>query len=135
MKALSVIFRLFSLLGMLALAGVLWLKWDTLKNQSHSFLDETVDNAYTILQSSKEAQWKDVSTKKSVVTDVFEANEQIDQGAENPLEQAISALRTSEDAILRNPDYRDALDILTKEFGAEALLWDKDSKGGSITQA
>ena len=128
MKALSVIFRLFSLLGMLALAGVLWLKWDTLKNQSHSFLDETVDNAYTILQSSKEAQWKDVSTKKSVVIDVFEANEQIDQGAENPLEQAISALRTSEDAILRNPDYRDALDILTKEFGAEALLWDKESK-------
>ena len=89
----SVIFRLFSLLGMLALAGVLWLKWDTLKNQSHSFPDETVDNAYTILQSSKEAQWKDVSTK-TVVTDVFEANEQIDQGAENPLEQAISALRT-----------------------------------------
>ena len=32
-----------------------------------------------------------------------EANEQIDQGAENPLEQAISALRTSEDAILRKP--------------------------------
>ena len=128
MKALSVLFRLLSLLGLLALAGVLWLKWDTLKNQSHSFLDETVDNAYTILQSSKEAQWKDVSSKKSIVSDVFDANEQIDQGADNPLEQAISDLRTSEDALLRNPDYRDSLEILTKEFGPKALLWDKDSK-------
>jgi hypothetical protein len=128
MKALSVLFRLLSLLGLLALAGVLWLKWDTLKNQSHSFLDETVDNAYTILQSSKEAQWKDVSSKKSIVSDVFDANEQIDQGADNPLDQAISDLRTSEDALLRNPDYRDSLEVLTKEFGSEALLWDKDSK-------
>tara|TARA_B100001248_G_scaffold194359_1_gene149231 strand:- start:34 stop:1386 length:1353 start_codon:yes stop_codon:yes gene_type:complete len=128
MKALSILFRLLSLLGLIALAGVLWLKWDTLKNQSHSFLDETVDNAYTILQSSKEAQWKDVSSKKSIVSDVFDANEQIDQGADNPLEQAISDLRTSEDALLRNPDYRDSLELLTKEFSAEALLWDKDSK-------
>lgn len=128
MKALSVLFRLLSLLGLLALTGVLWLKWDTLKNQSDSFLDETVDNAYTILQSSKEAQWKDVSSKKSIVGDVFDANEQIDQGADNPLEQAISDLRTSEDALLRNPDYRDSLEVLTKEFGSEALLWDKDSK-------
>ena len=128
MKALSVLFRLLSLLGLLALAGVLWLKWDTLKNQSNSFLDETVENAYTILQSSKEAQWKDVSSKKSIVSDVFDANEQIDQGADNPLEQAISDLRTSEDALIRNPDYRDSLEILTKEFGSGALLWDKNSK-------
>ena len=113
MKSLSILFRLLSLLGLLALAGVLWLKWDTLKNQSESFLDETVDNAYTILQSSKEAQWKDVSSKKSIVGDVFDANEQIDQGADNPLEQAISDLRTSEDAFLRNPDYRDSLEVLT----------------------
>ena len=127
MKALSVLFRLLSLLGLIALAGVLWLKLDTLKNQSHSFLDETVDDAYTILQSSKEAQWKDVSSKKSIVSDVFDANEQIDQGADNPLEQAISDLRTSEDALLRNPDYRDSLELLTKEFGSEALLWNRDS--------
>ena len=128
MKAVAVLLRLLCTISLLGLAGVLWLKWDTQKKQSHAFLDETVENAYTILQSAKEAQWKDVANKKSAVNDVFDANEQIDADAENPLELAIADLRTSEDAILRNPEYRDSLDELYKEFGPDALLWDKEKK-------
>ena len=126
MKAVAVLLRLLSTLSLLALGGVLFMKWDTQKKQSYAFLDETVEDAYTILQSAKEAQWKDVSNKKSAVNDVFEANEQLDPDAENPLEIAISDLRNSEDAILRNPEYRDSLDSLYKEFGPGALLWDKE---------
>lgn len=128
MKAISVLLRLLSTLGLFGVAGVLWLKWETQKQQSHSFLDETVDNAYTILQSSKEAQWKDVGAKKNALNDVFEASEQIDSDAENPLELAVLALQKSEDAILRHPDYVDTLNDLHKEFGPESLIWDSEKK-------
>ena len=40
---------------------------------------------------------------------------------ENPLEVSVGELRTSEDAILRNPDYRDSLDNLALEFGGYAF--------------
>ena len=52
--------RIISIMGCL-----LWLKFDTFNKQSFSFLDEVVDDAYTVLQSEKEAQWKDISDKKT----------------------------------------------------------------------
>ena len=94
MKVLSVFLRILSTLSLLGLLAVLWLKWDTNNSQSNAFLDETSENAYAILQSEKEAQWKDISNKMTAVSDVFEANEQISPDEDNPLEQAIIALRT-----------------------------------------
>ena len=47
---------------------------------------------------------------------------------ENPLADALSNLRTAEDGILRNPDYRDALDEYSKEFGAGTFIWDTEAK-------
>ena len=93
-----------------------------------SFLDEVVDGAYFILQSEKEAQWKDISVKKTEFMEIFDANEQIDRDDENPLLEAADSLRASEDAIFRNSDYRESLDLFTLEFGAEALVWDSESK-------
>jgi len=71
MKPLSVLLRILSTLSLFGLAALLWLKWDTTTTQSHAFLDETVENAYTILQSAKEAQWKDIANKKNAVSDIF----------------------------------------------------------------
>jgi hypothetical protein len=132
MKPLSVLLRILSTLSLFGLGALLWIKWDTTRTQSHAFLDETVENAYTILQSAKEAQWKDIANKKSAVSDVFEANEQISPDEDNPLEQAIIALRSSEDQILRSPDYRDSLEALYKEFGPESLIWDSEGKKWKI---
>ena len=84
-RVLAVLFRLFALIGLLALAGLLWLKFDTQTKQQVAFLDEVIDDAYTVLQSEKEAQWKDISDKKSAFNDVFDANEQIPDGDENLL--------------------------------------------------
>ena len=128
MKVLSVFLRILSTLSLLGLLAVLWLKWDTNNSQSNAFLDETSENAYAILQSEKEAQWKDISNKMTAVSDVFEANEQISPDEDNPLEQAIIALRSSEDKILRNPEYRENLESLYKEYGPESLVWDAESK-------
>ena len=128
MKALSVLIRLLSTFSLAGLCALLWFKWNTSQLQTESFLDETVDNAYGILQSEKEAQWKDVSNKKSVFNDVFEANEQIGMDDENLLEIALESLRVSEDALLRDKDYRENLDLLTKEFGAGSLYWDSESQ-------
>ncbi|MDG1138963.1 MAG: hypothetical protein P8N49_05530 [Opitutales bacterium] len=128
MKVISVFLRILSTLSLLGLVAVLWLKWDTNNSQSHAFLDETSENAYAILQSAKEAQWKDISNKMTIVSDVFEANEQISPDDDNPLEQAIIALRKSEDKIFRNTDYRDGLESLYKQYGAESLIWDPESK-------
>ena len=133
MNALAVIFRLLSLFSVLGLAAFLWLQLDTGTNQTHALLDEVVSDAYTILQSEKEGAMKDVASKKTAFNSVFDANEQIGQDDENPLELSMNELRTSEDAILRNPDYRDSLDNLALEFGAEAMIWDSVSKDGNPT--
>ena len=37
-------------------------------------------------------------------------------------------LRSSEDKILRNPEYRENLESLYKEYGPESLVWDAESK-------
>ena len=71
---------------------------------------------------------KDVSAKKMEFNDVYDANDQVDPSEDNPLSLKADALRTSEDAILRNPDYRDSLDSTALEFGPDALLWDSVAK-------
>ena len=85
MNALATIFRLLSLLSVAGLAGFLWFKLDKSRTMDASFLDEVVDGAYFILQSEKEAQWKDISVKKTEFMEIFDANEQIDRDDENPL--------------------------------------------------
>ena len=126
MRVLAVLFRLFSLLGLLALCGMLWLKFDTLNKQSFSFLDEIVDDSYAILQSEQEAKWKDLGEKKSIFNDTFDANEQVPDGEENKLAGALEDVKVSEDSLLRNADYRDRLDRLTKEFGPGTMYWDSE---------
>lgn len=128
MRVLAVLFRLFSLLGLLALAGLLWFKFDTQTKQQVSFLDEVIDDAYTIMQSEKDAQWKDISEKRSAFNDTFASNEQIPDGESNLLAAAADALRSSEDGIYRNQDYRDLLDNTSKEYGPGSMYWDAESK-------
>ena len=128
MNALAVLFRLLSLFSVIGLAVFLWFTSETKKLQKNVFLDEQVKNGYLILQSSKEAQWKDISTKRSKFGEVFDDNQPVGLNDENPLAEALSNLRASEDAILRNPAYRDALDAYSMEFGANTFIWDSESK-------
>ena len=128
MRVLAVLFRLFSLFGLLALGALLWFKFDTQTKQQVSFLDEVIDDAYAVLQSEKEAQWKDISEKKTAFNDVFDSNEQIPDGDQNLLSAAVDALRSSEDSIYRNQDYRDRLDSTSKEYGPGSLYWDAELK-------
>ena len=128
MNALATIFRLLSLLSVADLAAFLWVLSETKKKQKEELLDEQVRNGYIILQSEKEAQWKDISAKRSAFNEVFDDNQPVGLNDENPLAEALSNLRTSEDAILRNPDYRDALEAHTKEFGASTFIWDSEIK-------
>lgn len=126
MNALAVLFRLLSLLSVAGLAAYLWILSETKKMQKNVFLDQQVKNGYVILQSEKEAQWKDISTKRSTFNEVFDDNQPVGLNDENPLAEALSNLRTAEDGILRNPDYRDALDAHSKEFGASTFIWDSE---------
>ena len=128
MNALATIFRLLSLLSVAGLAAFLWVLSETKKKQKEELLDEQVRNGYIILQSEKEAQCKDISAKRSAFNEVFDDNQPVGLNDENPLAEALSNLRTSEDAILRNPDYRDALEAHTKEFGASTFIWDSEIK-------
>ena len=127
MRVLAVLFRLFSLLGLLALCSMLWLKFDTLSKQSYSYLEELIEDSYSILQSEQEAKWKDLKEKKSLFNDTFAANDQVADGEDNKLSEALDDLKVSEDSLLRNADYRDRLDRLTKEFGPGAMYWDSES--------
>ena len=132
MNALAVLFRLLSLLSVAGLAAYLWILSETKKIQKNVFLDEQVKNGYVILQSQKEAQWKDISSKGSAFNEVFDDNQPVGLNDENPLSEALSNLRTAEDGILRNPDYRDALDAHAKEFGANTFIWDTEIKKWKI---
>jgi hypothetical protein len=88
MRVLAVLFRLLGIAGLIVLSGLIWLKFDTVSNQQTAFLSEVIDDAYIVLQSEKEAQWKDVSEKKRAFNDVFESNQQVNlclKGTENPL--------------------------------------------------
>jgi len=128
MNALAVIFRLLSLLSLAGLAGVLWLKWQDQTHQTHSFLDEVVSSSYDILQSERETQWKDVDKKKSEFSEVFDSNDPVGQNDENPLEAAVTTLRSAEDVLLRNPEYRDTLDSRNMEYGPESLVWNSENQ-------
>ncbi|MDG1325853.1 MAG: hypothetical protein P8P49_08800, partial [Opitutales bacterium] len=128
MNALAVLFRLLSLFSVAGLATYLWMLSETKKMQSNVFLDKQVRNGYSILQSEKEAQWKDISTKRSAFNEVFDDNQPVGLNDENPLAEALSNLRTAEDGILRNPDYRDALEEYSKEFGADTFIWESEAK-------
>ena len=50
---------------------------------------------------------------------MFDDNQPVGLNDENPLSEALASLRSSEDIILRNADYRDSLEDLTKEFGVK----------------
>ena len=115
MRVLAVLFRLFSLFGLLALCGMLWYKFDTLDKQSYSFLDEVIDDSYQILQSEQEVKWKELDEKIGLFDDTFASNEQVPEGEDNKLATALEEVRVSEDSLIRNADYRDKLDRLTKE--------------------
>lgn len=128
MNALAVIFRLLSLLSVAGLAAYIWISSETQKAQKNNLLDEQVKNGYTILQSAKESQWENISKKRSLFNEVFEDNQPVGLNDENPLAEALADLRVAEDSILRSPEYRDTVDDLTKEFGANSFLWDSEAK-------
>ena len=128
MRALATVFRLLATFALLGLIGVLWLRWDTFTSQTHSFLDEVVSDAYTILQSERDAQWKDISTKKNSFYEIFDANDPVGQNDENPLSLATESLSAAEKGILKNPEYRESLDNLNMEYGVDALIWNSESK-------
>ena len=128
MKALAVIFRLLSLFTLIGLATFIWLQWETEKAQKNAFLDEQVSNGYAILQSTKEAQWKDISEKKSGFRDIFLDNQPVGLSDENPLENALNALSISENVIWRGKDYRGKYDTLAMEFGPHTFFWNSEKK-------
>ena len=128
MKALAVIFRLLSLFALVGLAAFIWLQWETEKAQKNAFLDDQVSNGYAILQSTKEAQWKDISVKKSAFRDVFLDNQPVGLNDENPLENALNDLRTSENIIWRGKDYRGEYDKLSMQFGPNTFFWNAENK-------
>jgi len=128
MNALAVVFRLLSLFSLVGLVAFVWLQWETEKAQKNAFLDEQVSNGYSILQSTKEAQWKDISEKNSKFKEVFLDNQPVGLNDENPLENALTELKTSENAIMRGKDYRDKLDDLAMEFGAGTFFWNSEKK-------
>jgi hypothetical protein len=128
MRVLAVLFRLLGIAGLILLSGLIWLKFDTVSNQQTAFLSEVIDDAYIVLQSEKEAQWKDVSEKKRAFNDVFESNQPLPEGTENPLSLALEELSSSEDKIYRNQEYSDTLADKSKEYGPGSLYWDAESK-------
>jgi hypothetical protein len=86
-------------------------------DQKNEFLDEQVENGYSILQSTKEAQWRDISDKNRAFWDIFYDNQPVGLNDENPLENTLNDLKTSEAVIWRGIDYRDKFDQLAREFG------------------
>ena len=128
MKVFSVFFRLLSLLLPIALATYLWMESEVLTERSESFLDEVVSDAYSILQADKKSLWDELNSKKAAFDEAFESNEPVSSEDENPLALKFADLRSTEDALLRNSEYRDELDQLSMEFGADAFIWDSSAK-------
>ena len=133
MNAFAAVLRTLSLLSLLAVAGVLWLKQETYKEQDVAFLEQQIANGYQILQSEKEAQWKGVGDAKEAFDETFSADERVVNATdEHPLTTAVEDLAEAENVILNNPDYRTSLTDLSKEFGPKAFFWEKkdgQSKG------
>ena len=72
---------------------------------------------------------------KSAFNDVFDANEQIPEGEENLLSNAVDELRSAEDGIFRNQSYRELLDSTSKEYGPGSLYWDAKQVLGRFLMA
>ena len=134
----ATILRVLTLLMFCGIAIWLVISHNTKTNKTNAFLDEQVSNGYAILQSSKEAQWADVATKKTAFKEIFLDNQPVGLNDENPLENALDSLKASENAIMRGKDYREKLDDLAMEFGPPKLnaentpidlfLWNSESK-------
>jgi hypothetical protein len=124
-KIFASLLRVTTLLMFCGIAAWLALSHNTKTAQSNAFLDEQVSNGYEILQSSKEAQWADVATKKTAFKDAFLDNLPVGLNDENPLENALNDLKASENAIMRGKDYREKLDKLAMEFGPPKLNTEK----------
>ena len=95
------ILRVVTLLMVSVSAVYLLYKFQSEEGQNDAFLDEQVANGYAILQSSKEAQWADVASKKTVFKEVFLDNQPVGLNDENPLENALNDLKTAENLIMR----------------------------------
>ena len=132
MRVLAALFRIFSLLGLLALCGLLWLKFDTQTKQQTAFLDDVLDDAYGILQSDSK-QWDEIKNKKGDFIDVFDTNEQVPDGSDNPLEKAVQELNDAEQNIFRGQAYRELLDETTKEYGPGSLYWDAEANAWRVS--
>ena len=137
-KVFGTILRVLTMLMFCGIAVWLVLLHKNKNAQTNAFLDEQVSNGYAILQSSKEAQWADVASKKTVFKEVFLDNQPVGLNDENPLENALNDLKTAENLIMRGKDYREKLDVLAMEFGPPKLnsentpvdlfLWNAESK-------
>ena len=132
MRVLAALFRIFSLVGLLALCGLLWLKFDTQTKQQTAFLDDVLDDAYGILQSDSK-QWDEIKNKKGDFIDVFDTNEQVPDGSDNPLEKAVQELNDAEQNIFRGQAYRELLDETTKEYGPGSLYWDAEANAWRVS--
>ena len=132
MRVLAALFRIFSLLGLLALCGLLWLKFDTQTKQQTAFLDDVLDDAYGILQSDSK-QWDEIKNKKGDFIDVFDTNEQVPDGSDNPLEKAVQELNDAEQNIFRGQAYRELLEETSKEYGPGSLYWDAEANAWRVS--
>ena len=134
----ATILRITTLFMLCGLA--VWIAWTNKTNteKTNAFLDEQVSNGYEILQSSKEKQWADIASKKTLFKDVFLDNQPVGLNDENPLENALNDLKASENLILRGRDYNQKLVDLAMEFGPPKLsgenspisffLWNSEEK-------
>ena len=86
-----------------------------------------------IHSSVRQQSMEGISDKKSAFNDVFDANEQIPEGEENLLSNAVDELRSAEDGIFRNQSYRELLDSTSKEYGPGSLYWDAEAGAWKIS--
>ena len=125
MRVLAALFRIFSLVGLLALCGLLWLKFDTQTKQQTAFLDDVLDDAYGILQSDSKL-WDEVKEADAAFDDAYSSNLPLEFGKDNPLELAVERLNEAGKSIFIKGDYRDILDNKTKEYGPGTLEWNTE---------
>jgi hypothetical protein len=128
MKALATIFRLLATIGLAGLAALLWIKWETFSVQTHAFLDEVTEVAYTVLQSEQDKTWSQIDQKKSEFYEIFDSNDPVGQNDENPLAISVESIKSSENLILKKPEYRESLEDAYLEFGSDSLVWSGDTK-------
>ena len=71
MRVLAVLFRLFSLFGLLALCGMLWLKFDTLNKQLFHFSMKSLMMHTPFYNRNRKQNGKTLGEKKSIFNDVL----------------------------------------------------------------